>query len=111
MDNNTLKETLKIFSDLSRVYSIGQLEALTRFNYINYQKDINELRKENDDLEDIISSQNEEIGELQDELRIIKQNSLPYAENLYDLQKMEIIKELYDNCSLIELERIREFIK
>jgi DNA gyrase/topoisomerase IV subunit A len=111
MDNNTLKETLKIFSDLSRVYSIGQLEALTRFNYINYQKDINELREENDDLEDIISSQNQEIGELQDELRIIKQNSLPYAENLYDLQKMEIIKELYDNCSLIELERIRDFIK
>lgn len=111
MDSNTLKETLKIFSDLSRIYSIGQLEALTRFNYINYQKDINELQEENDDLEDIISSQNHEIGELQDKLRIIKENSLSYAENLYDLQKMEIIKELYDKCSLIELERIREFIK
>lgn len=111
MDSNTLKETLKIFSDLSRVYSIGQLETLTRFNYINYQKDINELREENVDLEDIISSQNQEISELQDELIIIKQNSLPYAESLYDLQKMEIIKELYDNCSLIELERIRDFIK
>lgn len=31
MDSNTLKETLKIFTELSRVYSIGQLETLTRF--------------------------------------------------------------------------------
>ena len=111
MDNNTLKETLKIFTELSRVYSVSQLESLTRFNYIYHQKDINELQDENDDLEDIILSQNDEIGELQNELRIIKENSLPYAENLYDLQKMEIIKELYDKCSLIELERIRDFIK
>lgn len=111
MDNNTLRDTLKIFTELSRIYSVNQLESLARFNYINHQKDINILKDEKDELEDVISSQNEEIGELQNELRIIKENSLPYAENLYDLQKMEIIKELYDKCSLIELERIREFIK
>lgn len=111
MDNNTLRDTLKIFTELSRIYSVNQLESLARFNYINHQKDINVLKDEKDELEDIISSQNQEIGELQDELRIIKENSLPYAENFYDLQKMEIIKELYDKCSLKELEQIRNFIK
>lgn len=111
MDNNTLRDTLKIFTELSRIYSVNQLESLARFNYINHQKDINILKDEKDELEDIISSQNQEIGELQDELRIIKENSLPYAENFYDLQKMEIIKELYDKCSLKELEQIINFIK
>jgi hypothetical protein len=87
---------------------------LTELATTNYVKDLEELQEELDEAKEEIEELEEANGELEaevDELEC-KLELLFETENLYDVQKAEILKELFDKCTLAQLENIKiQYIK
>jgi len=96
---------------ISYDYKESELLELATTNYV---EDLKELQEELDETKEELDEYYETNAELEAEIDELegKLESLFQIENLHDLQKAEILKELFDKCTLAQLENIKiQYIK
>lgn len=85
--------------EIEDMYSESDLQELAYDNCIDKLQDAHESKQEADEL---IRDLEAEIEELEVSAMFLD------IKNLYDVQKAEIIKYIFDNCTLIQLQEIKQ---
>jgi len=103
MENHEIFKKLNssVQNALLEIEDIYKETELTELATTNYIEDLKELQEELDDL-------NGEYESIIDELEC-KLESLFEVENLHDVQKVEILKEMFDKCTLAQLEYLKGY--
>lgn len=106
MENHEIFKKLNssVQNALLEIEDIYKETELTELATTNYIEDLKELQEELDDTHDL----NGEYESIIDELEY-KLESFFEVENLHDVQKVEILKEMFDKCTLAQLEYLKGY--
>ena len=106
MENHEIFKKLNssVQNALLEIEDIYKETELTELATTNYIEDLKELQEELDDTHNL----NGEYESIIDELEC-KLESLFEVENLHDVQKVEILKEMFDKCTLAQLEYLKGY--
>lgn len=106
MENHEIFKKLNssVQNALLEIEDIYKETELTELATTNYIEDLKELQEELDEVKEELDDTHDLNGELENKLE-----SLFKVENLHDVQKVEILKEMFDKCTLAQLEYLKGY--